>query len=161
MMVVVMMMPIGRLVMEATVPVMVLGLAAIRVGSMFAGFLGTGSTVGSCVQTKVQVVEVAVVMQRCRRVVIVKIGIILGGWWWWKRITVVRVWIFCTFLKIPVVLLLHPRTIVVVIEPTVDVIRTAVVVVIVIIHIVQAHITDTTPYNVVLAVAAAPMVVMM
>lgn len=162
MMVVVMMMPIGRLVMQATVPVVMLGLAAIRVGSMLAGFLGTGSTVRGRIQTEVQVMKVTVVMERCRRVVIIKVGIVLGRWRWWKGITVVRVWIFCTFLKIPVVLLLHPRTIVVVVEPAVDVIRTTVVVIIiVVVHIVHAHITDTAPYNVILAVAAAPMVVMM
>lgn len=55
MVVVMMVMSIGRLVMQSAVPMM-LRLTAVRVGSMFAGFVGTGISMGGCVQAKVQVV---------------------------------------------------------------------------------------------------------
>lgn len=46
---------------------------------------------------------------------IVKVGIVLGRRWRWEGVVVVGFGIFCTFLKIPIFLLIRPRTIVVVI----------------------------------------------
>lgn len=91
---------------------------------------------------------------------IVKVGIVFRRWWRWKGITVVRVGIFCTFLKIPVFLLLHPRAVVVVvIVAGIDVVRTAIIVVVAAVHIVHAYIANSPANNIVLTIAPTSVMV--
>lgn len=91
---------------------------------------------------------------------IVKVGIVFRRWRRWKGITVVRVGIFCTFLKIPVFLLLHPRAVVVVvIVAGIDVVRTAIIVVVAAVHIVHAYIANSPANNIVLTIAPTSVMV--
>lgn len=94
---------------------------------------------------------------------IVEVGIVFRRWRRWKGITVVRVGIFCTFLKIPVFLLLHPRAVVVVvvIVAGIDVVRTAIIVVVVAVamHIAHAYIANSPANNIVLTIAPTSVMV--
>lgn len=92
---------------------------------------------------------------------IVEVGIVFRRWRRWKGITVVRVGIFCTFLKIPVFLLLHPRAVVVVvvIVAGIDVVRTAIIVVVAAVHIVHAYIANSPANNIVLTIAPTSVMV--
>lgn len=111
MVMVVVVMPIGRLVMQSIAPV-VFRLTAVRIRSMLAGLFRTGSeasnstsaasTMWGGVQVQIQVIqviEVAVMVQRWRRVEIVKVRVVLR----WRRrrkgVGVVRIGILCTFLN--------------------------------------------------------------
>lgn len=65
-----------------------------------------------------------------------------------------------TYLKIPVFLLLHPRAVVVVvIVAGIDVVRTAIIVVVAAVHIVHAYIANSPANNIVLTIAPTSVMV--
>lgn len=158
MVVVMMMMPpsVGTFMVQsvAAIPVVVLG---IRTGPvLFAGLFRTQprrrrSGGDRCrLGQGVQVVQVVEVVETGWWGQVVKVRIVLGGRGRREGVVVVGFGIFGTFLKIPILLLVRSRTVVVVI---VEIIPVDVV------QVVDTNVTDASPHNVIITVVTTPVMV--